>query len=190
MIKRPTVSVDFNDQDDFAFIVIARNIAYNVWARSEARALTIVKIDSWFGPRWHKFSGKVLGALGLRLTPLRVPPFIPSRVVSHWTFKARGYKPTWERPHLHAWIDSESNLLRKFEDVSPDAPAIWFSGNTKASGRGAVMVYARDRLETYGWYSGWVKKDDTWLPTQLRAISRNEVRELASFPSSSGVVAI
>ena len=52
------------------------------------------------------------------------------------------------------------------------------------------VVYARDRLETYGWYSGWVKKDDTWLPTQLRAISRNELRELAAFPSAAGIVAI
>jgi len=190
MMKRRTAYLDFDDHDDFGFIFIARAIANNVWAQSGARAITIVKIDSWFGPRWHKFSGKALGAVGLRLAPLTVPPFHPRRAVSQMTFKARGYKPTWERPLLHAWIPSEENFRRKFEDISPDAPAMWFSGDTKATGRGAVMVYARDRLETYGWYSGWVKKDDTWLPTQLRAISRNELRELAAFPSAAGIVAI
>jgi len=181
-MNRRKVYLDFDDSDDFDFIFIVRSIANNVWAQSGARALTIVKIDSWFGPKWHKFSGKALGAVGLRLTPLTVPPFHPRRVVSQMTFKARDYKPTWERPLVHAWIPSESNFRRKFDDISPDAPAMWFSGNTKTNGRGAMMVYARERLDTYAWYAGWVKTNDTWLPTPLRAISRRELHELAVFP--------
>ncbi|MCA1709275.1 MAG: hypothetical protein LC808_40740 [Actinobacteria bacterium] len=43
----------------------------------------VVKIDNWFGKRWLGFSGKALGALGVRKQKLTLPPFIPTRVVSH-----------------------------------------------------------------------------------------------------------
>ena len=185
-MERPTASVSVDDQDDFGFAFIARNIAINVWERSGAPALRIVKIDSWFGPRWHQFAEKVLGLAGVHgVRPLPVPPFNPNRVQSCWTFRSRGYEPTGKRPTLHAWINSESNFRRYFSDISPDAPAVWFSGNTRANGRGSIMVYARERLDTYAWYAGWLKTNDTWLPTQLRAISPSELRNLAAYPSAS-----
>ena len=46
----------------------------------------LVKIDNWFGKRWLGFSGKALGALGVRKEKLTLPPFIPSRLVSQRRF--------------------------------------------------------------------------------------------------------
>jgi hypothetical protein len=37
----------------------------------------VVKIDNWFGKRWLGFSGKALGALGVRKKKLTLPPFHP-----------------------------------------------------------------------------------------------------------------
>jgi hypothetical protein len=37
----------------------------------------VVKIDNWFGKRWLGFSGKALGALGVRKKKLTLPPSSP-----------------------------------------------------------------------------------------------------------------
>ena len=99
-MERPNASVSADDRDDFGFLFIARNIADNLWRRSATPALRIVRIDSWFGPRWHQFAGKLLGAVGVHgKRPLPVPPFNPNRVLSCWTFRAPGQEPAAEAPH-------------------------------------------------------------------------------------------
>ena len=189
-MERPNASVSADDRDDFGFLFIARNIADNLWRRSATPALRIVKIDSWFGPRWHQFAGKLLGAVGVHSKrPLPVPPFNPNRVLSCWTFRMPGQEPAGQPPTLHPWINSESNFRRAFSDISPDAPAVWFSGNTRANGRGSIMVYARERLDTYAWYAGWLKTHDVWQPIHLRGISRRELIDLTLIPSP-GIVTI
>jgi len=173
------VFLDFDEEDDHGFLVIVRDIALNVWTRSRATDLLIVKIDSWFGPRWHAFSGKALGAVGLRRRPLRVPPFVPSRIRWQRNFRTLEAPPNQPRRcRIHRWIDSETNLNRRFDDVVPDTAVIWFSGSTRPNGRGAIMAYARERIDSYGWYAGWVRTTH-WLPTQLRDISRTEILRLS-----------
>ena len=42
----------------------------------------ITKVDAWFGERWVGFAGKTLGAAGVHFRDeLRIPPFVPNRVV-------------------------------------------------------------------------------------------------------------
>ena len=165
-----------DDKDDFDFILMLNSVATNVAARTGVRTVTLVKIDNWFAPKWRGFSGKVLGALGQWRRPLRIPPFVPRRVRIQQTFRTPDFKDT-PRPLLHIWMDSESHMRRRFTDVAPDTAVIWYSGATVPNGRGALMTYVRERVEPYGWYAGWVKKE-TWLPTQLRGISTTEVMSL------------
>jgi len=167
-----------DDQDDFDFIFMVRAVVMNLAARAPVRVVSLVKIDNWFAPKWCGFSGKALGAVACRRRPLRVPPFVPARVRVQLTFRASDLKLA-PLHLLHIWMDSESHMRRKFTEVVPDTAVIWFSGATVPNGRGAVMTYVRERVDPYGWYAGWLKKD-TWLPTQLRGISLNELRTLCS----------
>jgi hypothetical protein len=51
-------------------------------SRSSPRELHLVTIDGWFSQRWLDFSHKELGAVRFATMDLRVPPFVPSRVLT------------------------------------------------------------------------------------------------------------
>src|SRR5687767_7333422 len=84
----------------------------------------VVKIDNWFGKRWLGFSGKTLGAAGVRKEKLTLPPFIPSRVVSQRRFFEAGASPR-RRKLLHVWQRSGENLQRYTEVVLQGSHAFW-----------------------------------------------------------------
>jgi hypothetical protein len=111
---------------------------------SAPKSVFIVKIDSWFGPRWLSFSCKVMGAFGVSyLDDLVIPPFVPRRVMSQRSYERAGdhLVEVHGATPLHIRQSSEANLRRRLKGRHPHAALFWWSGNTRSTGRGALMVY-------------------------------------------------
>jgi hypothetical protein len=105
--------------DDAAFVDLAGRVIAGAAIEAELREIVVVHIDHWFGRRWLGFSGKILGAAGVRSRQLDCshapPPFHPRRVLS-----ARHYGPSDARSFdfksnvtwLHGYRPSEENIRR------------------------------------------------------------------------------
>src|SRR5271165_6072784 len=137
------------EPDDAAdFVSIVERIILGIVAGHSPDTLVVIKIDNWFGSKWLGFSGKMLGALGVWNKPynqppdgLRIPPFVPNRVVSQRRFSAPDYAEVDSGKPIHAQVESTVALLRKAAAVAPNTALAWYSGNSHAAGRGAVMAY-------------------------------------------------
>lgn len=131
--------------DSAEFIEKARAIAIGVAQGFRPARLYIIRIDNWFGPKWMHFAGKFTAgkgaAIGVHKTRLRVPPFVPSRVVGQGVFVGPDYEETMAAPLLHIECPSKQALSRRIEDVDEDAAFVWISGESEAQKRGTVMVY-------------------------------------------------
>lgn len=131
--------------DDPEFVGAVHAVIAGVALEAKPEELYIVKLDNWFGPRWLRFSYKALGALGVSLFDLRVPPFVPARVVSqtHFTRSVDGgeYLAAASPVALHVQQTSTANAPRRLSALCPRAALFWWSGGTLASGRGALMAY-------------------------------------------------
>jgi hypothetical protein len=134
--------VEDGDQDEFVEQVGA--IVDGVVRELDPPQVHVIKIDSWFSQRWHGFSGKVLGAVPLHdRVELRVPPFIPSRVISQRDYVRAegGGHARCPEPRIHIYQTSADNLRRVVSDMYPGAALFWWSGATRAHGRGSLMAY-------------------------------------------------
>ena len=120
----------------------------------------VVKIDNWFGKRWLGFSGKALGALGVRKAKLTLPPFIPSRVVSQRRFFEAGTRVE-PRKRLHVWQRSGENLQRYTEVVLQSSHAFWYSGRSTSNGRGSFMAYVSMPDGHWPWYVS-LRRGEKW----------------------------
>jgi len=136
----------------------------------------VVKIDNWFGKRWLGFSGKALGALGVRKNRLTLPPFIPSRVVSQRRF-FEGDAPPGHRKRLHVWQRSGENLQRNTEIILHGSNAFWYSGRTASNDRGSFMAYVSTPDGHWPWYVS-LRRDGTWRVVDCVGIG---VPELETF---------
>jgi hypothetical protein len=89
------------DDDDLAAVAWAERTIRRALAQLEPRELHLVTIDGWFSQRWLGFSHKELGAVRFATMDLRVPPFVPSRVLTHACLirEAGGVPARRRRPH-------------------------------------------------------------------------------------------
>jgi hypothetical protein len=133
----------------------------------------VVKIDNWFGKRWLGFSGKALGAFGVRKKKLTLPPFIPSRVVSQRRF-FEGDAPRGRHKRLHAWQRSGENLQRYTEIVLHRSNAFWYSGRTASNDRGSFMAYLSTPNGHWPWYVS-LRRDETWRVVECVGIGAPEL---------------
>jgi hypothetical protein len=70
-------------QDDSPdFIDIVEGLVNGLLIGDAPPSLMLIKIDNWFGSKWLGFSGKILGALGVSMGKLTIPPFVPNHVLS------------------------------------------------------------------------------------------------------------
>jgi hypothetical protein len=130
-----------------------------------------MKIDSWFGSRWLGFSGKALGLVSIRNKPykppyrladkIRIPPFVPARVLSQRRFSAPDYREVDPREPLHLQIPSTHALRRKAAEVAPGELLTWYSGSTAENGRGSLMAYVPVEGSYWAWYVGF-ERDNHW----------------------------
>ena len=176
--------------DSAEFIGKAQALAIGIAQDYEPARLYVIRIDNWFGPKWMHFAGKFTAgkgaAIGVHKSPLHVPPFVPHRVVGERVFAGPDYEKTVAAAPLHIEIPSKLALQRRIEDIDKDAAFLWFSGESEAQKRGAVMVYLpvtsnptarrREGFRSSGaFYMGFSNNETSWEPAMLRGVSRGEV---------------
>jgi hypothetical protein len=182
--------ISIQQGDSAVFIEKARTIAIGVAQEYEPARLYVIRIDNWFGPKWMHFAGKFTAgkgaAIGVHKSPLHVPPFVPHRVVGERVFAGPDYEKTVAAAPLHIEIPSKLALQRRIEDIDKDAAFLWFSGESEAQKRGAVMVYLpvtsnptarrREGFRSSGaFYMGFSNNEISCEVAMLRGVSRGEV---------------
>ena len=182
--------ISIQQGDSAVFIEKARTIAIGVAQEYETARLYVIRIDNWFGKKWMHFAGKFTAgkgaAIGVHKSPLHVPPFVPHRVVGERVFAGPDYEKTVAAAPLHIEIPSKLALQRRIEDIDKDAAFLWFSGESEAQKRGAVMVYLpvasnptarrREGFRSSGaFYMGFSNNEISCEVAMLRGVSRGEV---------------
>ena len=113
-------------------------------------------IDNWFDHKWLRFSGKMLGALGVWKGQLTVPPFNPERVLledvicGNDKFKSSSWS-------LHKHQCSKENLQYYIRDVSKDGLFVWMGYGDEE--HISLLVYRILGEEEFGWYASLARKD-------------------------------
>lgn len=148
------------EQDDaHDFVALVEQSVNGILRQNAPSSLVLIKVDNWFGPKWLDFSGKILGAIGVWQRKLTIPPFVPNRIVSERRFVAPVYSETAMPTPIHLCIPSKVARTRSVSDVAPGAALIWFSGDSKNSGRGSVMSYVPAGESYWSWYVGYAKRE-------------------------------
>lgn len=178
------LALDIDEHDDIGFVHHVRPIIEGVLRVVGPPELYIVKVDNWFGDKWLGFSNKLVGAVGVQnRATLRVPPFVPARVVSQRFLRRDSngqYVDENTTLKLHIEQTSEDNAKRLMSAVCPNAAVFWWSGNTRTNQRGALMAYLPSPDGHHGWYAE-LKKGDTWSVAQAVCTT---ARELSSYAAS------
>ena len=166
------------------FVSIVERVILGIVARHSPKTLVVIKIDNWFGSNWLGFSGKALGLLGVWSKPydrpadgIRIPPFVPNRVVSQRRFSGPNSAEIDSGKPIHARVVSTVALLRKAAAVAPNTALFWYSGNSLTAGRGAVMAYTPVENSYWPWYAGW-QQDGAWRLVETWDMKRQDLARL------------
>ena len=115
---------------------------------------------------------------------MRVPPFVPSRIVFQRRFAAPNYTEIDPGESIHLRVPSKTALKRTMAEVLPDATVVWFNGDSLHSGRGCVLVYVPNKApylvprdSYWPWYAAW-KYDDVWRLVETFNIKQEDVLKL------------
>jgi hypothetical protein len=159
-------------------------MANGVIRRHAPETLVLIKIDNYFGSKWLGFSGKALGALGVWHNPdyhpannIRIPPFVPNRVVSQRRFAGPDYKEIDGGRPVHKQIPAGVALNRRAASAVPGAALVWYSGESKATGRGALMAYVPEGSSYWPWYTSF-EAGEPWCVTETLGIKREDLARL------------
>jgi hypothetical protein len=180
MLDPVDVMITCTPDDDQEFLGISFRVLKSSVALYRPSEIYVVHIDNWFDVKWHAFSGKVSGALGVWNEELTVPPFRPSRVLSqsHFsldtplaTYVASGAAP------LHRVQSSSANSTRSIRRLSDSAIFFWYSGASAETHRGSLMLYRIADTEVFSWYASYYCAPE-WNLLHTREISRTELLHL------------
>ena len=169
--------------DDVHFVEMVQGIVRGASLAYQPTDMFIVQIDHWFGERWRNFSGKILGAVGIRdLGKGRhVPPFHPHRVFSQHHYRWDAGKSRWffqgTGIPLHRYQSSMENVTQKdrlVRSISDSSMLVWYSGRTLRNTPGSLMVYVNVPNDALSWYVSF-EKDDNWKANKLVGISKAEL---------------
>ena len=165
--------------------------ANGILVRYSPRNLVVIKIDNWFGSKWLGFSGKVIGALGVWDKPhnrppdnIRIPPFVPDRVVSQRRFVAPIYEEIEAGKPVHRQIPSSIALGRKASATEPGTALAWYSGNSKTNQRGALIFYVPVNSSYWAWYVA-LESGEHWRITESWDIKVEDFLRLVEQGSES-----
>lgn len=151
--------------DDREFLAVVHRLVGGLVA-AHALDVRLVHIDNWFGPKWLGFTGKVLGAVGVRRdttrTDLGVPPFSPGRVVWDRLVSEHGYVRREPARALHLEQVSSKNQFRFLRQYGARAHFVWFSGGTARNGRGSVLVASLHDEAQDAYYLGFAQRAGQW----------------------------
>ena len=168
-----------DDTDDPAFVSFIARLITGVVLTHRPPEVRIFKIDNWFDHKWLCFSGKILGAVGVWQKHLTVPPFAANRIVDQWKYvreEASGrYQLVGPGPNIHYQGPSAVNLQRSIGALVPSAALFWYSGNTKAGGRGSLMGYIPVEEDLWPWFLAFARAAE-WRIAQRKNIHEYEAR--------------
>lgn len=166
-----------NDDPEFTSLIEA--FVNHLMDTVSPKDFYLVKIDHWFDFKWRGFQGKLLGALGLRnFEKLRVPPFVPDRVLNQRHFEKAVMRYCERKAGLHFYQSSNENLTRKcLVAVSEPRLFIWYSGGTKDGHRWSMMTYVIEPEGPRSFYISLAKGTE-WGLFKTDGISKNEARAL------------
>ena len=185
------ITPQFDDEPEFVRQV---ELAVNgILRRYSPVSLALIKIDNWFGRRWLYFSGKALGSVGIWQAPtdrrpnnfLRIPPFVPERVVSQRRFIAPEYREIDPGKLLHRHVTSSVALERRAAEQEPETALVWYSGNSNANGRGALMAYIPVGTSYWPWYAELERAEPWHITAQAKNIKPNQFSGLVEEESDS-----
>src|SRR5262249_38321002 len=121
---RMRITPEYDDAPDF--IRQVEQVANGIIRRHASETLVLVKIDNSFGSKWLGFPGKALGAIGVGFNPsyhpaniVRIPPFVPNRVVSQRRFSSPGYEEVDCGKAIHRRMPSRIALNRTAATAAP-----------------------------------------------------------------------
>jgi hypothetical protein len=163
-------------RDDPEFLAWVEGVIAGFESQFQTDQSYVVKIDNWFGQRWLGFSGKAVGALGVRKARLTLPPFVPSRVLSQRRFSSKAPRSK-SRQQLHVWQRSGDNFQRYADIVVHDASVFWYSGATKGNGRGSFMAYVLTPEGHWPLYVG-LRKSESWQVAEALGVSKRELEDI------------
>ena len=148
------------EQDDaHDFVALVEQSVNGILRQNAPPSLVLIKVDNWFGPKWLGFSGKMLGAFAVWQPKLTIPPFVPNRIVWERRFAAPVYSETAMPAPIHLCVSSKVARTRSVSEIAPGAALVWFSGDSKDSGRGSVMAYVPAGESYWSWYVGYAKRE-------------------------------
>jgi hypothetical protein len=166
------------------FVNLVENAVNGILHRYSPPTLVLIKIDNWFGSRWLGFRGKFIGAAGVTnnvnkrpLDDIAIPPFVPERVVSQRRFIAPHFDEVEAGESIQKHIPSRLALRRNAALAAPDNALIWYSGNSKANGRGSLMAYLPLDSTYWPWFVD-LEKSDPWRITEIRGIKAGDFTRL------------
>ena len=178
---RMRITPDIDDAPDFVRQV--EQVANGVIRLHAPETLVLIKIDNFFGSKWLGFSGKALGAIGVWFNPsyhpaniVRIPPFVPNRVVSQQRFSAPTYEEIDCGKPIHKRMPSRVALNRTVATAAPKSALVWYSGESKVTGRGAVMAYVPAGDSYRLWYAA-LETGESWSVTETLDIKRERLGE-------------
>ncbi len=176
MSELQTLQLDQNEDDDTAFLDIVQCSVLGTARLVRPKILHLIHIDH----KWRRFSGKLLGAVGVRKPELTVPPFNPHRVLSERVFEmaddARGIALA-NVPPLHASRGSEENTRVRLRTIYDSAVIAWYSGRSGVNSRAALMIYTLSGYEPATWYAGFEKREK-WEVVHRSGVSEQEFSEI------------
>ena len=183
------LALDLDDRDDIDFVHYLQPILAGALRQAAAPDAYVVKLDSWFGASWLGFSFKALGRLGVsNRRTLRVPPFVPTRVVSQRFYRRApsGRYDAGPAPViLHIVQTSEDNQRRLMSAVCPGAAALWWSGSSRPNQRACAMSYLPSDDGHVAWYAEF-QRTRAWTLVRTVGTSRHELAELAELATDHG----
>jgi hypothetical protein len=179
---RMRIAPDLDDAPDLVKQV--ERVANGVIRLHAPETLVLIQIDNFFGSKWLGFSGKPLGGISIWFNPsynpaaiVRIPPFVPNRVVSQRRFSAPTYEESDCGEPIHQRMPSRVALHRTVATAAPKSALVWYSGKTKVTGRGAVMAYVPAADSYWLWYAAF-EAGEPWTVTETLDIKRDALASL------------
>ena len=181
-----SIRIQTEPGDAPGFVSFVAAVANGILRRHAPPELILIKINNWFGSNWLGFSGKALGAIGVWHNPsyhpaniVRIPPFVPNRVLSQRKFSAPTYEEIYSGKPIHRRMPSRLALNRTVATAAPKSALIWYSGESKVTGRGAVMAYIPADDSYWLWYAAFGAGESwKWNVTETLDIKRQDLSKL------------
>ena len=180
------MNITLQADDAPEFVSVVEDVVNGILRRYSPATLILIKIDNWFGSRWLGFEGKALGAVGVGMNvnkgqtgEIRIPLFVPARVVVQRRFVAPLFREVEAGQPIHKHIPSSEALHRKAALAARDVALVWYSGNSKSNGRGSLMSYLPLDSVYWAWFVD-LEQGTPWRIAEIRGITADDFSSIAA----------